>query len=247
MDIEQFARVQPTLSEARPTIVQPHQFRAVEVSEGPVSVPKFRAHKWTFYVTGRNHIRLTFHHFDTPEVRQRVLGELEYFLRSALERFAADGASKDDIIHIYLDCNGLDFCFAHNPASVHGTTLGSLLADNAHGLDGILERFSAMTQSGRDIFLDEKTKLVICAFSPITGGGGPTRVKSTSSKVDFFKNNKCVIQVYNPTDSTCFCSCMCIGLAKLEKMNGIPYEKMKKNCQTDMNRHLKEKAIVFSD
>ena len=171
-----------------------------------------------------------------------MLGELEYFLRSALERCAAAGASKDDIIHIYLDCNGLDFRFAHNPAGVHGTTLGSLLADNAHGLDAILERFSAMIQSGRDIFLDDKTKLMICAFSPITGGGGPTRVKSTSSKVDFFKNNKCVIQVYNPTDSTCFCRCMCIGLAKLEKMNGIPYEKMKKNCQTDMNRHLKEKA-----
>ena len=98
--------------------------------------------------------------------------------------------------------------------------------------------FLKMIQSGRDIFLDDKTKLMICAFSPITGGGGRNRVKSTSSKADFFKNNKCVVQVYNPT---CFCRCMCVGLAKLEKMNGIPYE-MKNNRQTDMNKHLKGQA-----
>ena len=104
------------------------------MTEGPLSVPKFRAHKWTLHVTGRKRVRLSFHHFDTPEVRQRVLRELEYFLRSALERCAADRASEDDIIHVYLDCNGLDYCFAHNPAEVHGTTLVSLLADNAHGL-----------------------------------------------------------------------------------------------------------------
>ena len=105
MDIENFARPQPHLSDTRPTIVQPHQFRGVELTDGPHQIPRFRAHKWTFHVRGNTSIRLTTHHFDTPEVRSRVLGEFEYFLRTALERCADDGAAPDDIIHIYLDCD----------------------------------------------------------------------------------------------------------------------------------------------
>ena len=63
-------------------------------------------------MTDNTKVRHMFLNFDTPEVRERVLGEMEYFFRSALERCAADGAAVNDVIHIYLDCDGLDFRFA---------------------------------------------------------------------------------------------------------------------------------------
>ena len=98
MDIESFVRSEAHLTDARATVVQPHQFRGVELTAGPHQIPRFRAHKWTFHVRGNTPIRLPTHHFDSPEVRQKVLGEFEYFLRSALVRFAEDGALPDDII-----------------------------------------------------------------------------------------------------------------------------------------------------
>ena len=133
------ARAQPTFGGARPTVVQPHQFRTVDVVDGLTEIPCFRAHKWTFHVTGNTKVRLTFHNFNTPEVSERVLGEMKYFLRSALEKCADDGAAPNNIIHIYLDCEGLDFRFAHNPAGIHGTTLQSLLT--TPGFNALLERF----------------------------------------------------------------------------------------------------------
>ena len=51
---------------------------------------------------------------------------MEICLRSALERCAGDDAAPNDIIHMYLECDGFDFCFAHNPPGIHGMTLQSL-------------------------------------------------------------------------------------------------------------------------
>ena len=67
-------------------------------------------------------------------------------------------------------------------------------------------------------------------------------MRRSSTKQDFFKGNHCVIQVYNPTDKTCFCCCMVLGLSKLEKIPGQLFKKMRKNCQTDLNRALSEVA-----
>ena len=127
-----------------------------------------------------------------------MLGEFEYFLRTALDWCAEDGAAPHDIIHVYLDFDGMDFCFVHNPAGVHGKTL---------------------SVSGRNIFLDDKTKLIICSFSPLTAGTG--RMKSSSMKTEFFKGNNSVIQVYNSIDKTCF-RFMVLGLSKLEKFASQP-------------------------
>ena len=115
------------LAQHSETVVQPHQFRDAVLTEGPTSLPRFRAHKWCFQVRGVNSVRLTFHHFDTNEFRNRVMNELEHFLRTALQQLLQDGANLTDLIHIYLKCDGLDFDFAFNPPGVHTKTVGDFL------------------------------------------------------------------------------------------------------------------------
>ena len=63
------------LIDQRETVVQPHQFREAVLTEGPASIPRFRAHKWCFQVRGVNAVRLTFHHFDSEQHKRHVLSE----------------------------------------------------------------------------------------------------------------------------------------------------------------------------
>ena len=87
------------LIDQRETVVQPHQFREAVLTEGPASIPRFRAHKWCFQVRGVNAVRLTFHHFDSEQHKRHVLSELETFLRTALQQIIQDGALMSNIIH----------------------------------------------------------------------------------------------------------------------------------------------------
>ena len=82
-----------------------------------------------------------------------------HFLRTALQQIIQDGAKMTNIIHTYLKCDGLDFDFAFNPSGVHALILSDLMSGS--GLNCILEQFSAMIQSGKVIFLDNKTYLTV--------------------------------------------------------------------------------------
>ena len=107
------------LTDQRVTVIQPHQFREAVLSEGPVSLPRFRAHKWSFQVRGVNSVRLTFHHYDSEQHKRTVISELETFLRTALQQIIQDGALMTDIAHLYLKCDGLDFDFEFNFLGIH--------------------------------------------------------------------------------------------------------------------------------
>ena len=130
------------LAQSSATVVQPHQFKDSVLTEGPSQLLRFGAHKWCFQVRGNNPVRLTFHHFDSEQVKHNVLSELEHFIRTALQQIIQDGALQTDIIHMYLKCDGLDFDFAFNPSGVHALRLSDLMS--GRGLDSIVERFSAM-------------------------------------------------------------------------------------------------------
>ena len=74
----------------------------------------------------------------------------------------------------------MDFDFAYNPSGVHARTVGDLMHGN--GLEHVLERFAAMIQSGKDIFLDNITLLTMYTFSPITGGARQMDVSTTKTE-----------------------------------------------------------------
>ena len=105
-----------------------------------------------------------------PNVRKAVVNKLEFLLRVTLNKCVSAGALLTDIIYLYLFANGMDFYFCFNTSGAHTTTLETILLPN--GLHIILDQFAAMIQSGKNIFIDENTRLHIYAFTPPSGGTG---------------------------------------------------------------------------
>ena len=68
------------------------------------------------------------------------------------------------IIHFYLHCAGMESDFVFSGSGPNRRSLKQLL----HGdhLDVIIDRFAQMIQSGRDVTLDNETKLTVYAFIP---------------------------------------------------------------------------------
>ena len=149
-------------------------------------------------------MRLTFHHFDSEQVKHAVISELEHFLRTALQQTIQDGALLTDIIHLYLKCDGLDFDFAFNPSGVHALRLSDLMSGT--GLERILDRFSTIIQSGKDIFLDNKTTLTIYSFTPMEAGTTPMLLSTT--KCEFIQRSSSIMEIKNSEDQTCFARCL---------------------------------------
>ena len=96
------------------------------------------------------------HHFDSIENKQRAMSEIEFFFCAALDQCVKGGAQ------------WVKLSFVHNPAGTFAITLQQLLDPN--GLHVILEWFAPMIQSGRNVSLDNQTRLTICAYSPLQGG-----------------------------------------------------------------------------
>ena len=144
------------LTEVSDTVARAHQFRELVVREGPAVLPNFRARRWVFHIRGRR-MRLSLHNYDSPAQRIMVLNEIEFLLRCAFQKCIQDGAAMTDIVHFYLECGGLDFSFCFNPSGPYGVTIGNILLPD--GLRDVLERFAAMLQSGKDVFIDEHTIL----------------------------------------------------------------------------------------
>ena len=78
------------------------------------------------------------------------------------------GALPTDIIYLYLQCDGMDHSFVHNPAGTFAITLQQLLDPN--GLHVFLEWFAQMIYSGHNVSLDNQTQLTIYAYSSLQGG-----------------------------------------------------------------------------
>ena len=77
------------LSGTHPTHIQPHQFRELGITEGPSIISKFSARKWTFHVQGEP-MCLTTHSQAPTTVRKAVVNELEFLLRSAINKCLQD-------------------------------------------------------------------------------------------------------------------------------------------------------------
>ena len=69
-------------------------------------------------------MRLSMHQSDPPTVQRAVVSELEKLFLNALKQCVRDGANTNDLVHIYLDCAGLEYRFQFNPTGPHAVTLG---------------------------------------------------------------------------------------------------------------------------
>ena len=101
----------------------PYQHMRPVVAEGPTDYPNFRNRVWTFHVQGVD-MRLSMHQNDPPSTQRAVVSELEKIFLNALHQCVQDGAELNNLVHMYLDCAGLEYRFQFNPCGPHAVTLG---------------------------------------------------------------------------------------------------------------------------
>ena len=132
--------------------------------EGPTRTKTFCSTQWLFEVVSHHRSRLTFHHYDPPERRTEVKNEIASLLLEAFRYALSSGARGDDIVHFYLDCTGLDFRFAHNPAGRKILYLKHLMDPKV--LDPVLETLANIIQSNKDVYVDQHTRLTLQTIRP---------------------------------------------------------------------------------
>ena len=125
---------------------------------------KFRATKYVFSMTGDQKFSITAHK-NTPEVlKEEMIMELDRLIVESMESVRDLGCPLNCIIHFYLHCEGLDHDFVWNGIGRHLKTLRQMLDRNL--ITEITGKFMMMIQSGREVDLNDRTRLTIMAFNP---------------------------------------------------------------------------------
>ena len=112
--------------------------------------------------------------------------------------------------------------------------LGSLLESN--GLHLVLEMFAAMIQSGKDVFIDQGTKLKVYTFSRPNIVGVHTRFY-TANMSEFLRNSKSVVEIKNDRNNMCFSFAFVLGLAHLKEDKSL-YKRFCKHGRNACNADL---------
>ena len=102
---------------------------------------------------------------------------------------------------------------------------GTLLGEN--GLHAVLEMLAQMIQSGKDVFVDQNTKLKVYTFAPPEPVGTHTRF-FTADMNTFLKSSKSVVQIKIDKNNMCFSFAYVLGLAHLKEDQSL-YRKLRDN------------------
>mgnify|MGYP006150439751 CR=1 FL=1 len=124
---------------------------------------KFRAHRYTFGLRGERE-NITSHATTSAEEKEDDLVAVETLMKQALRTVARKGHQDNTIVHFFIHCTGMDQDFIHN---YNQPRLKGLLRPNA--VTEIADRFATIIQSGKDVYLDQRTVVTVMVFDPPPG------------------------------------------------------------------------------
>ena len=108
------------------------------------------------------------------------------------------------------------------------------MLSGGESLHTVLDMFSAMIQSGKDVFIDQNTKLKVYTFNPPNVVGAGQNLFFTSNMAEFLKKSKSVVEIKSSMEGNmCFSFAFTLGLAQLKdstERNGL-YKKFLKHAQ----------------
>ena len=125
----------------------------------------FRCQKFEFGLSHPTE-NITTHKTDTPKEVKHKHEEVREVILAGLEEMYERGVPDYAIIHFYLNCEGMDQTFMFIGAGPKRKTLKQLR--HGHDLDEIIDKFALMIQSGRNVTIDNHTRLTFYAFIPPT-------------------------------------------------------------------------------
>ena len=109
---------------------------------------------------------ITTHSTDTPKEVKHKHEEVREVILEVLEEMHVRSVPDYAVIHFYLNCEGMDQTFIFSGSGPTRKTLKQLRLWN--DLDDIIDKFAQMIQSGRNVTLDNDTRLTFYAFIPPT-------------------------------------------------------------------------------
>ena len=80
---------------------------------------------------------------------------------------------------------------------------GTLLS-GGESLNTILDMFSTMIQSGKDVFIDQNTKLKVYTFNPPNTVGSGHTLFFTANLTEFLKKSKSIVEIKSSMEGNIF-------------------------------------------
>ena len=113
-------------------------------------------------------VNLTTHNSDTQQKIIYAKRTLTNVLREAIRDVGDRVQDHRSIVHIYLTCEGLDRDFVFNRSGPEKMTLRNLLKSRRN-IDAVVDEFSRIIQSGKDVILNSGCTLRLCVYEPPDG------------------------------------------------------------------------------
>ena len=113
-------------------------------------------------------VNLTTHRGDTRQRINFAKRTLTNVLREAIRDAGSRVKDHRAIVHIYLTCRGLDRDFVFNRSGPEKMTLRNLLKSNRN-IEEVVDEFSRIIQSGKDVILESGCTLRLCVYEPPDG------------------------------------------------------------------------------
>jgi hypothetical protein len=135
-------------------------------------------------------VPLTFHKNTPDREKREVLGVMEHVFRECLKIVEQREGDRTHMLHLYLHCTGMDSSFGFHPTGDKAVTLHDALSGDA--ILHMLRKFAKMIQSGKEVYLDNHSWLMVYTFG--LPRGDATRML-THSKPAFIKKCRSVIAV----------------------------------------------------
>ena len=106
----------------------------------------------------------------------------------------------------------------------------------------VLEMFSQLIQSGKDVFIDQNTKLKVYTFSPpnIVGAG---KCFFTANMSEFLKEAKSIVEIKNDKNNMCFAFAYVLGVAHLKEDQSQYRNFVKQNSKVTGDRNWTQLAV----
>jgi len=168
----------------------------------------FNASRFKFKARTAQDIYLDTHHWTPSECVDLAHRSVEKLLTDCFRELQTAGVSDDAIVHIYLSADGMDD-FTFNHAGEESVRFGYLKTLGA--VDNMVDGFSRIIQSGKEVILNDKTTVQIMVYEPPTIGGA-TYYQVSYDVPTFIKKSSAIVQIVNPKDKMCMARAIVVGM-----------------------------------
>jgi hypothetical protein len=167
-------------------------------------------------------------HFDTPQQNVDLTKRcLTTILRDIITDVVSRGFSDINVTHIFMHLHGMDQDFAFIDSGDNAKTLNNFHIDK-DTIEAVVDKFSAIVQSGKPVVLDSRTTIRVAVFEPpkdeerplvprFIGFGWGNRDSFESFSIEEFADRCKGVVVIRNDDKLCMARALAVCMASFNK------------------------------